>query len=93
MSEYYTDYKIIQIVAAPPGWRAKYKQDDGSFCYEEIVCFALAYEAQKVVGDGRLVKLEDFPTVHGVTANEYLQIADEIANFVELVGPNCSQED
>lgn len=83
----YSQFEIIQVMSAPPGWQARYIQDDKSWLYDDVVCFALARELTYEVGT-RLLTDTGKPTVYAmVVADGNLEIANETSNFDGICGP------
>jgi hypothetical protein len=72
--------KIIQIVAAAPGWYAMYKQDDNSISYSPIACWALVQDEQGYLG------------IEGYDGMEYISRAAENSNFEGYKGPDHKPE-
>lgn len=89
----YTDYRIVQLVAALPGWKVTYRQNDGSLEYEDVACFALAFEMTREMNTMRIIREEETPSVYAIVGvGDSLSIAEDMSNFARLVSPSESRK-
>lgn len=70
--------QVKQIIPAE-GWRAVYKEDDGSLFVQPLCCWAVVDEN----GDTSVV---------GMDASDMVEACDEASNFLGYIGPGESDD-
>jgi hypothetical protein len=99
MSRVYEVFVLHQVLPAPPGWRAVYRADDGTYWEDPVPLFALvtrrSYRVEErgnPLGE-RLSTPEEEEETREVVALQYytdegFDVVDKIDNFVRLLPPD-----